>query len=376
MYAAFKKSNVTPLNIPDIIRSKPAVVTTKALSQALLDDVIDVPLVPLQIPERVPTTINIDRANKVLEDVVNWRTNTIDESITKAIEIDNRYELVNPFMTATTESSVDDITTRVKQYNSITKATLTKDDLNQFKEDVDKIQHYINEIEDANTKIYSSIQSMKLARKAIIDEGLNKLSDELIPPGFTPEQVIISNPIIQRLDNQIIQSENTLRNAISLKLGETSHYSTLKRIRNDLLDNELFKLEYIKRKRGVLLRLQDKLIGKFDKVKKVFVGGQVNPRVLERDLEELQNTILSNYMNVSNEQFESYVRQLDNIELAIDGQLELIKNKLGLTSLDARNYTGNDMAVLTSEFISDYKNGLMRSKLRAMGLRNLLIDVK
>jgi hypothetical protein len=47
-----------------------------------------------------------------------------------------------------------------------------------------------------------------------------------------------------------------------------------------------------------------------------------------------------------------------------------------LTSLDARNYTGNDMAVLTSEFISDYKNGLMRSKLRAMGLRNLLIDVK
>jgi hypothetical protein len=376
MYAAFKKSNVTPLNIPDIIRSKPAVVTTKALSQALLDDIIDVPLVPLQIPERVPTTINIDRANKVLEDVVNWRTNTIDESITKAIEIDNRYELVNPFMTATTESSVDDITTRVKQYNSITKATLTKDDLNQFKEDVDKIQHYINEIEDANTKIYSSIQSMKLARKAIIDEGLNKLSDELIPPGFTPEQVIISNPIIQRLDNQIIQSENTLRNAISLKLGETSHYSTLKRIRNDLLDNELFKLEYIKRKRGVLLRLQDKLIGKFDKVKKVFVGGQVNPRVLERDLEELQNTILSNYMNVSNEQFESYVRQLDNIELAIDGQLELIKNKLGLTSLDARNYTGNDMAVLTSEFISDYKNGLMRSKLRAMGLRNLLIDVK
>jgi hypothetical protein len=81
-------------------------------------------------------------------------------------------------------------------------------------------------------------------------------------------------------------------------------------------------------------------------------------------------------MNVTNEQFESYVRRLDNIELAIDGQLELIKNKLGLTSLDARNYTGNDMAVLTSEFISDYKNGLMRSKLRAMGLRNLLIDVK
>jgi hypothetical protein len=376
MYAAFKKSNVTPLNIPDIIRSKPAVVTTKALSQTLLDDIIDVPLVPLQIPERVPTTINIDRANKVLEDVVNWRENVIDDSINKAIKIDERYELVNPYIIPTTKQKVDDITDRVKQYKAITKSTLTKENLIQFKEDVDKIQHYINEIEDANTKIYSSIQSMKLARKAIIDEGLNKLSDELIPPGFTPEQVIISNPIIQRLDNQIIQSENTLRNAISLKLGETSHYSTLKRIRNDLLDNELFKLEYIKRKRGVLLRLQDKLIGKFDKVKKVFVGGQVNPRVLERDLEELQNTILSNYMNVSNKQFESYVRQLDNIELAIDGQLELIKNKLGLTSLDARNYTGNDMAVLTSEFISDYKNGLMRSKLRAMGLRNLLIDVK
>ena len=47
-----------------------------------------------------------------------------------------------------------------------------------------------------------------------------------------------------------------------------------------------------------------------------------------------------------------------------------------MTSLDARNYTGNDMAVLTSEFISDYKNGLMGSKLRAMGLRNLLINVK
>jgi hypothetical protein len=376
MYAAFKKSNVTPLNIPDIIRSKPAVVTTKALSQTLLDDIIDVPLVPLQIPERVPTTINIDRANKVLEDVVNWRENVIDDSINKAIKIDERYELVNPYIIPTTKQKVDDITDRVKQYKAITKSTLTKENLIQFKEDVDEVQYYINEIEEANTKIYSSIQSMKLARKAIIDEGLNKLSDELIPPGFTPEQVIISNPIIQRLDNQIIQSENTLRNAISLKLGETSHYSTLKRIRNDLLDNELFKLEYTKRKRGVLLRLQDKLIGKFDKVKKVFVGGQVNPRVLERDLEELQNTILYNYMNVSNEQFESYVRQLDNIELAIDGQLELIKNKLGLTSLDARNYTGNDMAVLTSEFISDYKNGLMRSKLRAMGLRNLLIDVK
>jgi hypothetical protein len=49
----------------------------------------------------------------------------------------------------------------------------------------------------------------------------------VIPLGFTPEQVIISYPIIQRLDNQIIQSENALRNAILLKMGDTSHYSTL-----------------------------------------------------------------------------------------------------------------------------------------------------
>jgi hypothetical protein len=366
MYAAFKKSNLTPLNIPDIIRSKPAVVTTKALTQALLDDVpvIDVPLVPLRIPELVPPTVNIDSATEVLEDVVNWHTNTIDESISKAVDIDANYELVNPYIIPNTKQKVDDIIARVKEYKAITKATLTKDRLNQFKEDVDKIQFYINEIEDANTKIYSSIQSMKLARKAVIDEGSNVLYDDVIPPGFTPEQVIISYPIIQRLDNQILQSENALRNAIALKLGDTSHYSTLQRIRTDLLDNELFKLEYTKRKRGVLLRLQRNLTK------------QVNPRVLERDLEELKNTILLNYMNVTNEQFESYVRRLDNIELAIDGQLELIKNKLGLTSLDARNYTGNDMAVLTSEFISDYKNGLMRSKLRAMGLRNLLIDVK
>jgi hypothetical protein len=366
MYAAFKKSNLTPLNIPDIIRSKPAVVTTKALTQALLDDVpvIDVPLVPLRIPERVPPKVNIDSATEVLEDVVTWHTNTIDESISKAVDIDANYKLVNPYIISNTKQKVDDIIARVKEYKAITKATLTKDRLNQFKEDVDKIQHYINEIEDANTKIYSSIQSMKLARKAVIDEGSNVLYDDVIPLGFTPEQVIISHPIIQRLDNQILQSENTLRNAIALKLGDTSHYSTLQKIRTDLLDNELFKLEYTKRKRGVLLRLQRNLTK------------QVNPRVLERDLEELENTILSNYMNVTNEQFESYVRRLDNIELAIDGQLELIKNKLGLTSLDARNYTGNDMAVLTSEFISDYKNGLMRSKLRAMGLRNLLIDVK
>jgi hypothetical protein len=366
MYAAFKKSNLTPLNIPDIIRSKPAVVTTKALTQALLDDVpvIDVPLVPLRIPERVLPTVNINSATEVLEDVFNLHTNTIDESISKAVDIDVNYELVNPYIILNTKQKVDDIIARVKEYKAITKATLTKDRLNQFKEDVDKIQHYINEIEDANTKIYSSIQSMKLARKAVIDEGSNVLYDDVIPAGFTPEQVIISYPIIQRLDNQILQSENALRNAIALKLGDTSHYSTLQRIRTDLLDNELFKLEYTKRKRGVLLRLQRNLTK------------QVNPRVLERDLEELKNTILPNYMNVTNEQFESYVRRLDNIELAIDGQLELIKNKLGLTSLDARNYTGNDMAVLTSEFISDYKNGLMRSKLRAMGLRNLLIDVK
>lgn len=366
MYAAFKKSNLTPLNIPDIIRSKPAVVTTKALTRALVNDVpiIDVPLVPLQVPDLIPSNINVDRANDVLEPILNWRTNVIDESISKAVDIDANYELVNPYIIPNTKQKVDDIIARVKEYKAITKATLTKDRLNQFKEDVDKIQYYINEIEDANTKIYSSIQSMKLARKAVIDEGSNVLYDDVIPPGFTSEQVIISHPIIQRLDNQILQSENTLRNAISLKLGDTSHYSTLQRIRTDLLDNELFKLEYTKRKRGVLLRLQRNLTK------------QVNPRVLERDLEELENTILPNYMNVTNEQFESYVRRLDNIELAIDGQLELIKNKLGLTSLDARNYTGNDMAVLTSEFISDYKNGLMRSKLRAMGLRNLLIDVK
>jgi hypothetical protein len=367
MYAAFKKSNLTPLNIPDIIRSKPAVVTTKALTQALLEDVpiIDVPLVPLRIPELIPSNINIDRANDVLEPILNWRANVIDDLISEATDIDDKYELINPLMVNSTKESIDRIMDRAREYKTITKANLTKANLNQFKEDVDDIQYYINEIEDGNVNLYSSIQSMKLVRKSVIDEGLLTLTDDVIPPGFTPEQVIVTNPIIQRLDNRIMDNENSLRRLLSLQYGEYSHFSRLKEIQSDLLGNELFKREYIKGKRSVLLRLQRNLTK------------QVLPQVMQADITELQGRVLSNYLTTTNEQFGRYVRQLDNIEFAIDNQLELIKQKLGFTSLDINYNVGKEgMAISTSEFIRDYKTGLIKSKRQVIELRNILLDVK
>jgi len=366
MYAAFKKSNLTPLNIPDVIRSKPAVVTTKALTSALVNDVpiIDVPLVPLQVPDLIPSNINVNRANDVLEPILNWRTGVIDDLITEATETDVKYELINPQMQESTESAVDGIIRRAREYKAATKADLNRPILDRFKEDVDEIQYYMNEIEDGNVKLYSSIQSMKLVRKSVMDEGLTTLTDDVIPPGFTMEQVIASNPIIRRLDFRIMDSENSLRRLLSLQYGENSYYSRLREIQNDLLSNELFKREYLKGKRSVLLRLQRNL------------SREVFPQIMIEDITQLRKRVLSNYLTTTNEQFDRYVRQLDNIEFAIDNQLELIKNKLGFTSLNLQISTLNNQATLAAEFIYDYKTGLIKSKKQVIELRNILLDVK
>lgn len=366
------KDEVIPVDIPTALpelQPKP-----KLLQPALIRDEIELDVIPLGIPDKqidiTPYQAVINNSvNKVNPNTTTTYNDDVTSTLEEVIKQKREFNLITPtHVTNTVRTEVDEIRTRLTQYQSYLRKDLTAAERNRiiqdYRNDITKLNTIISKYEKDNVLIYGEIKGLTNLR----DEGEQLIARNLDKAATDNAKVIFANSEIGRkINNELVELNEILRSRINdtAKENTTSYYAKAKQLKQQITtSNSELTLDYLN-------SIKRNIINSVDNLPNF-------PTAIDDSLNNLTN-LLRQTDKLTSEQFFEYSEALDElteIVKSIDRRITPTLLDVDLQTVIAnttRSSDKNKELLATSQFLLDYQDGIRQIYNRINNLNVALI---
>ena len=344
----------------------------KLLQPALVRDEIELDVIPLGIPDK---QIDITPYQAVINNSVNKvnpnTTTSYDDDVTSKLEEvikqKREFNLITPtHVTNTVRTEVDEIRTRLTQYQSYLRKDLTAAERNRiiqdYRNDITKLNTIIGKYEKDNVLIYGEIKGLTNLR----DEGEQLIARNLDKAATDNAKIVFANSEIGRkINNELVELDAILRTRISDINTKGSYYDQAKQLKQQITtSNSELTLDYLNKIKPSIIKSVDKLPN--------------FPIAIDDSLNNLTN-LLQQTDKLTSDKFFEYSEALDELTEIVKS----IDQRITPTLLDAdlntvianttRSSDKNKELLATSQFLLDYQDGIRQIYNRINNLNVALI---